>query len=38
MNQHKEQLPVGLLALFVEHYTGILKVTGSNPVQAQQKS
>ena len=25
------QLPVGLIAQFVEHYTGITEVMGSNP-------
>ena len=28
------QLPVGLLAQLVEHYTGIAEVMGSNSVQA----
>ena len=28
------QLPVGLVAQLVEHCTGIVKVVGSNPVQA----
>ena len=30
-NQHNDQLPVGLLAQLAEHYTGIAKVTSSNP-------
>ena len=29
-----DQLPVGLLAQLVEHWTGIAEVMGSNPVQA----
>ena len=33
-NQHNNQLPVGLLAQLVEHYTGIAEVMDSNPVQA----
>ena len=33
-NQHRVQLPVGLLAQLVEHCTGIAAVMGSNPVQA----
>ena len=33
-NQHKDQLPVGMLALLVEHCTGIVEVMGPNPVQA----
>ena len=28
------QLPLGLIAQLVEHYTGIAEVMGSNPVQA----
>ena len=32
--QRNDQLPVGSLALSVEHCTGITKVMGSNPVQA----
>ena len=34
INQHNDQLPVGLLAHLVEYYTGIAKVMGLNPVQA----
>ena len=34
LNQHNDQLPVGLLAQLVEHCTGIAEVMGSNPVQA----
>ena len=33
-NQHIDQLPVGSLAWFVKHCTGITEVVGSNPVQA----
>ena len=33
-NQHKDQLPVGMLALLVEHCTGIAEVMGPNPAQA----
>ena len=33
-NQHKDQLPVGMLALLVEHCTSIVEVLGPNPVQA----
>ena len=33
-NQYNDQLPVGLLAQLVEHYTGIAEVIGSNPIQA----
>ena len=33
-DQQIDQLPVGLLAQLVEHYTGIAEVMGSNPVQA----
>ena len=33
-NQHRIQLPVGLLTQLVEHCTGIAAVMGSNPVQA----
>ena len=33
-NQHRDQLPVGLLAQLVERCTGIVEVMGSNPVQA----
>ena len=33
-NQHNDQLPVGLLAQLVEHYTGITEVMGSNPIKA----
>ena len=32
--QHNDQLPVGLLAQLVEHFTGIAEVMGSNPVRA----
>ena len=32
-NQHKEQLPVGLLAQLVEHCTSIAEVMGSNPIR-----
>ena len=32
-NQHKEQLPVGLLAQLVEHCTSIAEVMGSNPIK-----
>ena len=31
-NQHNNLLPVGLMAQFVEHCTGIAEVMGSNPV------
>ena len=34
LNQHNDQLPVGLLAQLVEHCTGIAKVMNSSPVQA----
>ena len=34
LNQHNDQLPVGLLAQLVEHCAGITEVMGSNPVQA----
>ena len=34
LNQHNDQLSVGLLAQLVEHCTGIAKVMGSNPVRA----
>ena len=33
-NQHKDQLPIGLLAYLVERCTGIAEVMGSNSVQA----
>ena len=33
-NQHNDHLPVGMLALLVEHCTGIARVMGPNPVQA----
>ena len=33
-NQHKDQLPAGLLAQLVEQCTGIARVMGPNPVQA----
>ena len=33
-NQHNDQLPVGMLAQSVEHFTGITEVIGSNPIQA----
>ena len=33
LNQHNDQLPVGLLAQLVEHCTGITEIMGSNPVQ-----
>ena len=33
-NQHKDQLPVGLLTQLVERCSGIEDVMGSNPVQA----
>ena len=33
-NQHRDQLPVGLLVQLVEHCTGIAEVLGSNPAQA----
>ena len=33
-NSQYDQLPVGLIAQFVEHCTGIAEVMGSNPVQA----
>ena len=33
-NQHSDQLPVGLLAHLVEHWTGIAEVMGSSPIQA----
>ena len=29
-----DQLPIGLLAQLVEHYTSVTEVMGSNPVQA----
>ena len=34
MNQHNNQLPVGLLAQFVECCIGISEVMGLNPVRA----
>ena len=34
LNQHNDQLPVGLLAQLVKHCTGIAKVMNSSPVQA----
>ena len=34
LNQHNDQLPVGLLAQLVEHCACITEVMGSNPVQA----
>ena len=33
-DQHDDQLLVGWLAQLVEHFTGIAKVMGSNPVRA----
>ena len=33
-NQHNDQLPVGLLAQLVEHFTGITEVMGSNSIRA----
>ena len=33
-DQHNAHLNVGLLAQLVEHYTGVVEVMGSNPVQA----
>ena len=33
-NQHNDQVPVGLFAQLVEHYTSIAEVMGSNPIQA----
>ena len=33
-NSQYDQLPVGLIAQFVEHCSGITEVMGSNPVQA----
>ena len=33
-NQHRNQLPVGLLAQLVEHCSGIAEIMGSNPAQA----
>ena len=33
-NSQYDQLPVGLIAQLVEHYTGIAEVMGSNPLQA----
>ena len=33
-NSQRDQLPVGLIAQFVEHCTGVAVVMGSNPVQA----
>ena len=38
LSQNNHQLPAGLLALLIEHCTGVAQVMGSNPVQAQQKS
>lgn len=35
MKQQNDQLPDGLLAHLVEHYTHITEVMGSTPVQAQ---
>ena len=32
--QHRNRLPVGLLAQLVEHCTGIAEVMGSNPIRA----
>ena len=34
LDQHIDQLSVGLLAQLVERYTGIAGVMGSNPVRA----
>ena len=34
LNSLNDQLPVGLIAQWVEHCTGITEVMGSNPVQA----
>ena len=34
MNQHNDQLPIGLLAQLVEHCFGIAEVMGSNPIKA----
>ena len=34
LNQHNDQLPVGLLGQLVEHCACITEVMGSNPVQA----
>ena len=34
LSQHYDQLPVGLLALLVEHCLGKAEVMGSNPVWA----
>ena len=34
LNQHNDQLPVGLLTQLVEHCTGAAKVMSSSPVQA----
>ena len=33
-NQRNDQLPVGMLAQSIEHFTGITEVIGSNPIQA----
>ena len=33
-NSHNDQLPVGLIAQWIEHCTGIAEVMDSNPVQA----
>ena len=33
MNQPNDQLPVGLLAQWIEHCTSIAEVMGSNPVR-----
>ena len=37
-SQRNYQIPVGSLALLVEHYTGVAKVMVANPAQAYQKS
>ena len=34
LDQHNDQLPVGLLVRLVEHFTGIAEIMGSNPVRA----
>ena len=34
LNQHNDQLPIGLLAQLVERCTSITEVMGSNPLQA----
>ena len=34
MNQHNDQLPIGLLAQLVEHCFGVAEVMDSNPIKA----